>query len=886
MIDTQNTPTHVALVARRLNSVGLSASADTFLYASYLAEIAVKSVAVALHAGLREGSPEEAYRLGYGLVRADGFGNWDTAIRQCINNPSAATLPASYQPLVQWLTKKRTKPEDDWFRQSREAILGIFRELSNDDDSVEKISSARDMVTALVRIRNKTKAHGAVGQDFFALNNEHYVFAVQSFLSCCPLFSWQWLHCEITDRGVKVKQLSGGDPTPTQDLAHIRFSDQLTGLYVLPNASHVAYYCGELVTVNIECTNFLFPNGGIDAKGRAEYVDYASGKTAKLAVDAFTAPPLPLPPSETQGLSMLDVQSNVFGNLPQVPKGYVQRKNLQRQLEGRLLDRNHAVITLHGRGGVGKTSLALFVAHKLSSVAAPHFDHIVWFSARDIDLRPSGPKRVRPAVLDLTAISKAYCDLFNEKGDVEYFAQVLQVSSSDTEKGTLFIFDNFETLTDVKGIHEFLDTYTILPNKVLITSRERAFKADYPIEVRGMELDEATEMLKGVARDLHVEGLITEKMIRDIYDYAEGHAYVMRVLLGEIAKEGRYVPAPQVITRRLDIVDAVFERSFNKLTDVGRYVFLTVSNWKSPVSELALLVVIGLRGLEVTDGIEECLRLSLVTEEYLADGQPCYTAPQLARVFGRKKLEGDPDRLLIQEDLETIRRFGVIDAQRQARQTQEDLIIQFVDWCKSNHDAGENRDQIARLDRILETVAGFWPQAWLDVADFRRRAGYPQRDVEYAFRRAVEEMPFKKEVWLERARYAKSVGDEPTMITSLVSSVDADPRDVELISDVSYQLCGYIDKHKHDIPRTRRGVYLASVRSHMERVAEDLDATGLSRLAWLFLLEDDKANAFKYASLGINKDFENKYCANILRRLELDGYPPSSDAVAKKSRRR
>jgi hypothetical protein len=346
----------------------------------------------------------------------------------------------------------------------------------------------------------------------------------------------------------------------------------------------------------------------------------------------------------------------------------------------------------------------------------------------------------------------------------------------------------------------------------------------------------------------------------------------MRVLVGEIAREGRYVPATQVIAKRADIVDAVFERSFNKLSDSGRYIFLTVSNWKSPVSELALLVVLGQRGLDVEEGLDECTKLSLITEDTMSDGQPCYLAPQLARLFGRKKLDGDSDRLLIQEDLDTIRRFGVLDAQQRNRQSQEDQMKKFIGWCMSNE--VQDVEPVERLDKILESVANFWPSAWLDLAHFRRKYNMGRRQIEYAFRRAVEEMPFRKDVWLERAKYAKTTGDDPTRITSLVSAVDADPLDTDLISEVAFQLCRYVNDHKADIPKNRRGVYLASVRAHMERVAESLDATGLSRLAWLFLLEGDEDNAWKYASLGAANDPENEYCSNILKKLELDGYKP------------
>jgi hypothetical protein len=127
-------------------------------------------------------------------------------------------------------------------------------------------------------------------------------------------------------------------------------------------------------------------------------------------------------------------------------------------------------------------------------------------------------------------------------------------------------------------------------------------------------------------------------------------------------------------------------------------------------------------------------------------------------------------------------------------------------------------------------------------------------------------MPFEKRFWLERAEFPKEIGDKITHISPLVSAVDAASDDVSLIREVAFQLCKYIDEHKYEIPRTRRGAYLASVRGHMESVANVLDATGLSRLAWLFLLEDNRPKARQYALKG--KENTNRHCLNILDRLE------------------
>ncbi|MBC7821157.1 MAG: hypothetical protein IAG10_30080 [Planctomycetaceae bacterium] len=129
-------------------------------------------------------------------------------------------------------------------------------------------------------------------------------------------------------------------------------------------------------------------------------------------------------------------------------------------------------------------------------------------------------------------------------------------------------------------------------------------------------------------------------------------------------------------------------------------------------------------------------------------------------------------------------------------------------------------------------------------------------------------MPNNKDAWLKRAEFSGQHGDDSTRIACLVSAVDTEPTNPGLVSEVAWQVCRYINDHLAEIPKARRGVYLASIRSHMEKLSESLDATGLSRLAWLFLLEDDQPNAWKYANEGCKKDSANGHCIKILERLD------------------
>jgi hypothetical protein len=120
-----------------------------------------------------------------------------------------------------------------------------------------------------------------------------------------------------------------------------------------------------------------------------------------------------------------------------------------------------------------------------------------------------------------------------------------------------------------------------------------------------------------------------------------------------------------------------------------------------------------------------------------------------------------------------------------------------------------------------------------------------------------------------RAEYARSVGDEATEVSSLVSAADADPSDARVVSRAAFALSRYLSEHKDEIPATRRGIYLHSVREHMVQLAlrDKLNAQGLSRLAWLYLLEGDEKEAERYASKGLAKEKDNRYCWQILDRI-------------------
>jgi len=92
------------------------------------------------------------------------------------------------------------------------------------------------------------------------------------------------------------------------------------------------------------------------------------------------------------------------------------------------------------------------------------------------------------------------------------------------------------------------------------------------------------------------------------------------------------------------------------------------------------------------------------------------------------------------------------------------------------------------------------------------------------------------------------------------------PTNLDLVNEAANRLNIFVGK----LPVERRQYYLASVRDRMERIASRLDATGRSRLAWLYLHEENKVKAREHVEAGLRMDGENPYCMKMWQRLQTE----------------
>jgi len=631
----------------------------------------------------------------------------------------------------------------------------------------------------------------------------------------------------------------------------------------------------ELIDSNVDAVDFFVPNGGFNGK-RFELISYISGDKAEGDAAKYLAPASELPASETQGHGILDIQGNAFANLPPVPSGYINRSALEEELARVLLDDRHPVVTLTGRGGIGKTSLALTVLHQIANQA--RFDCILWFSARDIDLLPEGPKLVRPQILTEKDVANEFVRLLepSEAGAkgfdrVNYLAQAL--TKSPVGQALLFVFDNFETVRDKIDLFMWLDTYVRPPNKILITTRVRDFKGDYPIEVFGMTEQESDELVNAFSNQLSIAHLLSKQYRKDVYKESDGHPYVIKMLLFEVAKAGSPIRVGRLVAGGEELLNALFERTYAGLAPVAKRVFLTLCNWKSTVARLAVEAVL-LRPandkMDVRAGIEELAQTSFIEISVAKeDNEPFLTVPLVRSVFGKRKLMVSPMKSAIDADTEVLQAFGAAQRSdvRHGLGSRVDRVFREVAQRCSRR-----QDTLDEYLPILEFISRKYPRGWLLLAslleEFKPEGGI--EDAKESVRRYLESgdtAVSPRVAWKLLANYCRRTSDNSGEIHALVEMCqigDSPFNDVSYAANRLNQL--FQGQYVMDMEKR---IVVGQLVAVMEARLEEADATDCSRLAWLQLHLHNEEGAMEAVQAGLRIDPNNDHCQRLFDKLEL-----------------
>ncbi|RPF41148.1 NB-ARC domain-containing protein [Streptomyces sp. Ag109_G2-6] len=838
----------------------------------YLGEMATKIIVVELLAALEDDRERHRYALEYELVRADGIGKWTEILDQAVSGPASQHLISAGRDSQRAISESFGPGSQSWHRKAVDSLNAVCRSLDPGyEDTTRQKVSLRVWARQFAWLRNRTRGHGAPRGATLSKICPMLQDSLTEVLENAPAFNRPWAHLH--------RSLSGKYRVSAFGKSREEFSylTRESG-HSLPDGSYV--YLGEprrsaLLLTDPDLTDFFLPNGNF-RNGAFEALSYISDQRRSGDGSAHLLPVEAQPRSETTATPAMEFVGKALSNIPPRPDRYVERSELEQELETHLCNDRHPVITLQGRGGVGKTSLALEVLHKVSQT--DNFFGVIWFSARDIDLLPEGPKVVRPDVLSIDDVARDFAGLMSVTPPLKpsdarkYLSDSL---SGESEWGPfIFVLDNFETIRDQAELYQFLSNSVRLPNKVLITTRTRDFKADYPIEVGGMNQEEFTQLVEVTAARLGITQLINSEYEEALYRESGGHPYITKVLLGEVAKEGRQITPKRVIAAKDAMLDALFDRSYASLSSAAQRVFLTLCSWRSLVPRVGLEAVLlrpafGHRGAEVAHlDVESALRdleqRSLI--EVLREGNGSdefLSIPLAAAEFGKRKLVTSPLKIAIDSDLELIRGFGATTTTDLAH----GLGPRIDRLARSAALRAENGGDIAQELAVIEYVATEYPPAWLTLAELQKDQLADLTAAIRSVNRYVENQPENQHGWSRLIILYQAANDPLAEMNARLQLAKLARPAFNDLSSAASRLNGLLHRRELVLDADERRLMARRLRSLLESRHTEADATDLSRLAWLCMYDQDPEAAEYWATEGLQKDPNNEHCLRLKRRL-------------------
>lgn len=832
-------------------------------------EMIMKLATVAFMACLDDDRERNRYRLEFGLVHADSLGNWSSAMDDALTGPASHVIISDARGVQRELTQNFRTNDSEWQSQAvrllHQAHLAVDQEIKPLPNKV----AVRRWFSDFVALRNRTRGHGATTgatcSNACAPLHDSITHLVDNF----TLFRWHWCHLHRNLSGKYRVSDVGNGTSPFEVFKSSREHSLRNGIYLW--AGTPCYIA--LLATDSDVRDFYLPNGNFKEDVR-ECLSYITDTRLAAPAAAYIDPPTALPVSETQGRGDLEVIGQVFANLPPSIGGYVERAGLEDELTSVLTDEHHPVITLVGRGGIGKTSLALEVLHKLA--AADRYFAMIWFSSRDIELLPHGPVLVQPHVLSPEEIAAEYVNLVapTERTDknfnaVDFFSKAL---SEPESAPTLFVFDNFETVRSPQELHRWLDTYIRPPNKILITTRSRDFKGDYWVEVGGMTEAQFSTLVQKTASELNVNHLIDPQYTAELYRESDGHPYIAKVLLGEVARAGKQQKVARIMASQDRVLEALFERTFTHLAPAAQRVFLTLSNWRSLVPIVALDAAVNRpdnERMDVNQAVDELHRSSLLQIANTESGDVYLAVPLSAALFGRRKLATSPVQASVEADTEVLRLFGVVPlgGVRHGLPTQIERLFQNV--AERVH---SDPKQFERYQPVLEFVAREVPIGWILLGQLLEEARpgiHWEKEVADAYRRYLESVPNDGQIWLALAQVCRNMGDHLSAAQALVRRASLAEAPYADISYAALRLNSYVADGVLNLDTDEKRILITSLTDTMAKRQNEANATDLSRLAWLLINVRRRADAKGIVKEALGFEPTNTHCRKLAERLKI-----------------
>ncbi len=378
------------------------------------------------------------------------------------------------------------------------------------------------------------------------------------------------------------------------------------------------------------------------------------------------------------------------------------------------------VVCISGGGGVGKTALALEIAHECYREAAdlaPHerFESIIWVSAKNSELLPAGQIERQPTFTDLDGVYRAMAELLDIPAIFRTAKQAeknILIMRFLTEHRILLVLDNLENVDD-QELMVFLRDLPA-PSKAIVTTRHRI---DVAVPVYLHTLDEATAYELVYLECERHNLVITEGQVAALLQRTGGLPLAIIRTIGRMAWRGSSIEME--IQQLKDPANQIYDFCFGKTIALIRpsnayQLFLALALFSAEARREALGFVAGF-GYDVLprdEALSDLEVLSLCNKDKDRFGlEPLTLAQALSELRANPAFETEARERWLAWYLNFTTKYGGKDEQEMHLRYDNldedwDNILAVLQWCLEK----------ARYDDAVTL--------WHNVRDFTHIYGY------------------------------------------------------------------------------------------------------------------------------------------------------------------
>jgi len=308
----------------------------------------------------------------------------------------------------------------------------------------------------------------------------------------------------------------------------------------------------------------------------------------------------------------------LLANLPRRPFFVGREEEMNAIFESLNPNSRTFIIGIEGIGGVGKSALAIEVAHRC--VEKEHFESVIWISSKESMLTLHGIEPVIPEAKSLSEILITIgTSLGNPTiGNLSIQDQIKRAYNLLARNTTLLVLDNFESLSKIEQ-HDILDFLRRSPItlKVLVTSRERVTEGQI-IRLQGLSFEESNALLTWDAQQKNIQ--LTQNQNKYLVDLTGGLPLALLWVQGQIAVLGYSVT--QVLDKvSMDADIPILQYCFNHSWTLLRHnnekkLLFILALQPDSVSREAMKEIAGIGDDDIFESaVSDLLQLTLIEHE-------------------------------------------------------------------------------------------------------------------------------------------------------------------------------------------------------------------------------------------------------------------------------